>query len=253
MNALTIEPIAAALVTIAAGEARTSTETIATGLEVEHRSVIQMVRTYVIDLQRFGEVAFQMRLNPQGSPTEYAMLNERQASLLLTFAKNTETARAFKVRLVEVFYRMAEKLRAPALPATYEQALETLLTQVRRTTALTAEVEQKTQALAVAAPKVSLYNRVLAYGETCSVDEAAKLLGFPPVKFRMFLRSYRWLYRNGNRQTPMQDKINSGYMYSKLSDYGVTPRFTPSGVEAVAAHIERMKVKAPDRYQILFG
>lgn len=47
---------------------------IAQGTDNEHKSVIQLVRAYLDDIQEFGEVTFEMRLNPQGSPTEFALL-----------------------------------------------------------------------------------------------------------------------------------------------------------------------------------
>jgi len=99
------------LVTLHQGETVTTSVALAEGTHNAHKSVIQLIRQYVADLQEFGEIAFQMRLNPQGKPTEYAWLNEPQATLLMTYMRNNEIVRAFKRALVRAFYEMATQLR----------------------------------------------------------------------------------------------------------------------------------------------
>lgn len=97
------------------GEARTTTLAIASGTEVEHRAVIQLARQYLDDLFEFGEVAFEMRHNLQGSPTEYALLNEQQSTLLLTYMRNSDVVRQFKKALVKAFYEARQQSSAPAV------------------------------------------------------------------------------------------------------------------------------------------
>jgi phage regulator Rha-like protein len=46
-----------------------------------------------------------------GQKTEYAALNERQATLLLSYMRNVEVIRSFKIKLVKKFYEMAEEIR----------------------------------------------------------------------------------------------------------------------------------------------
>lgn len=49
--------------------------------------------------------------SPQGGrPETIALLNEQQATLLVTYCKNTEVVRKFKVALVKAFYDMRQKL-----------------------------------------------------------------------------------------------------------------------------------------------
>jgi len=78
---LALEPEPSELIVVSGGEPRTTTLAIAEGTGVEHKSVIQLVRNNQCDFKEFGEVTFEMRLNKQGSPTEYALLNEPQATL----------------------------------------------------------------------------------------------------------------------------------------------------------------------------
>jgi phage regulator Rha-like protein len=92
------------------GEPRASSETIARGVAQQHASVIKMIRRYQADFDAFGEVRFEIRLNRSGSPTEFAMLNEQQATLLLAFMRNSPKVIEFKIALVKEFFRMRDEL-----------------------------------------------------------------------------------------------------------------------------------------------
>jgi len=48
------------IVSIKSGEAVTTSLAIAEGTDVEHKAVIQLVRTYQDDLEEFGRVTFEM-------------------------------------------------------------------------------------------------------------------------------------------------------------------------------------------------
>ncbi|MGE0156722.1 MAG: Rha family transcriptional regulator [Geobacter sp.] len=96
-----------ALVTLFDGNPVTTTLVLADGTENQHGSIIKLVRKYHDDLSEFGQVRFEIRLNTQGSPTEYAYLNEQQATLLMTYMSNTPIIRQFKKRLVAAFFELA--------------------------------------------------------------------------------------------------------------------------------------------------
>ena len=103
------------LVTVSGNQVVTTTTAIAEGTEVEHASVIKLVRTYKNDLEEFGRVGFQIQPFETGGGTqtrEVAELNEHQATLLLTYMRNSEIVRGFKKRLVSEFFRMRDKLNA---------------------------------------------------------------------------------------------------------------------------------------------
>lgn len=130
------------LVVVREGQATTTTLEIAAGTGVTHEAVILSTRKYQKDLEKFGSLRFEfgvMRADGRGGQkTEYAILNERQATLLISYQRNTDIVRAFKIRLVEEFYRMAEELRgktkskkqpeAPLteLPHTFKASFESL-------------------------------------------------------------------------------------------------------------------------------
>jgi phage regulator Rha-like protein len=93
------------------GEAVTTTINIATGTENDHASVIKLVRTYQADLEEFGRVGFEIQPFDTAGGTqqrEIAILNEPQATLLLTYMRNTDIVRQFKKALVRDFYEMKQ-------------------------------------------------------------------------------------------------------------------------------------------------
>lgn len=125
------------LVTIKDGQAVTTTLAIAKGTRNDHASVIKLARTYQADLEEFGPVGFEIHVvtRPQGggTPSEFAILNEPQATLLLTYMRNTEIVRAFKKKLVREFWELVqERARAKSsMPENYIEALESLLASKR--------------------------------------------------------------------------------------------------------------------------
>lgn len=125
------------IVTIKDGDVVTTTLAIAEGTRNDHASVIKLARTYQADLEEFGPVGFEIHVvtRPQGggTPTEFAILNEPQSTLLLTYMRNTEIVRAFKKKLVREFWEMVQQRneRNPSLPADYIGALEHLLASKR--------------------------------------------------------------------------------------------------------------------------
>jgi len=91
----------------------TNTLAIAEGVELEHKIVIRLVRKYKTDFEEFGRVNFESSpFKTEGGMQhrEIAELNEDQATYLITLFKNTETVRAFKIRLVKAFRKALKEL-----------------------------------------------------------------------------------------------------------------------------------------------
>ena len=107
------------LVTVIGGEITTTSLAIAEGVDIQHKNVMETIRKNIEDFEAFSQVAFKTRLNKQGSPTEYALLTEPQATLLLTFMRNSEIVKRFKVRLVKEFFDMAKQLREQSAQPTF--------------------------------------------------------------------------------------------------------------------------------------
>lgn len=93
------------------GEPYTTSEIIAEGAGVKHRAIQQLITKHEADVKEFGIIAFEMRkLGGRGRPETIYQLNEQQATLLMTYLKNTEIVRAFKKELVRQFYAMRDEL-----------------------------------------------------------------------------------------------------------------------------------------------
>ena len=91
-------------------EPYTTSEIIAECAGVRHHAVQEHIRKNVERLERFGKVAFEMRPLPSGQQAKDYILNEQQATLLITFLKNTEQVANFKENLVKAFFEMRDEL-----------------------------------------------------------------------------------------------------------------------------------------------
>lgn len=97
----------------------TTSEIVAECAGVKRHAVKSLIEKHRSDLEDFGKVAFQMQPLP-GSKTGQKItvyhLNEQQATLLMTYLKNTEQVRAFKKELVRQFYAMRDFIRGRQSP-----------------------------------------------------------------------------------------------------------------------------------------
>lgn len=242
------------LVILQGGQALTSTLAIAEGTENEHKSVIQLVRAYLDDFDSFGKVTFEMRLNDRGSPTEYALLNEQQATLLLTYMRNSEVIRKFKRRLVHAFFELAQKERAsaPALPDFTNPAIaaRAWADEVEAKLQLRAANEVLVHQIGEAKPKLEALDRIAGTDGSLCMRDAAKSLQMRPIDLRNWLIVNRWIYgRPGHSGwLAYQDKIQQGVMCHKITtvqrEDGTDkiveqPRITPRGLTRIAANLQK--------------
>ncbi len=95
-------------------EARVDSRLIATQLGVEHESFRKLVYQYQADFEEFGILRFEIgEIKGRGQPEKYALLNEDQSYLGLTYAQNTPQARALKIKLVRSFSEHRRALTQP--------------------------------------------------------------------------------------------------------------------------------------------
>ncbi|SDU38552.1 Rha family transcriptional regulator [Desulfobacula phenolica] len=108
------EPTGRDLVQLVDHKAVTDTLVLAEGTGNQHKNVLELVRRYKEDLEEFGSLAFKTRpLQTAGGEQKrtIAYLNEHQATLLLTYMKNTEKIRKFKKALVKAFFKAMDYIR----------------------------------------------------------------------------------------------------------------------------------------------
>ena len=127
------------------GVAVTSSFIISEGVAIQHKNVLELIKKYISDLKTFGNVLFETQsFKTAGGiqKREIAILNEPQTTLLLTFFKNTEIVRKFKVALVQKFY----ELRTQLYEKSVQQEDNTLISNEQQYE-LSSRVMRKTHAL----------------------------------------------------------------------------------------------------------
>ena len=91
-------------------EPYTTSAIIAECAGVKHHAIQEHIRKQIGRLEQFGKVSFKMRPLQSGQQAKDYILNEQQATLLITFLKNTEQVANFKTNLVKAFFEMREEL-----------------------------------------------------------------------------------------------------------------------------------------------
>lgn len=108
------------LVSLSGKTPTTTSLAIAQGVGKSHKTVLQLIRQNQPDFEEFGPLAFEMRVGNRthggGQSTQVAILNEQQATLLMTYMRNSEKVREFKKRLVKAFYELAQQTKPKTLP-----------------------------------------------------------------------------------------------------------------------------------------
>ena len=88
----------------------TTSEVVADYTNVELRTLNKLTNKYKSRLEKFGKVRFEIRPLPSGQKQKIWHYNEQQATLLITFMRNTEQVADFKEALVKAFYELREEV-----------------------------------------------------------------------------------------------------------------------------------------------
>lgn len=231
------------LVTVIDGVAVTTTLSVAHGTGVEHSSVIRLVRDYQADFEEFGVVGFEIRkiTAGPGRPETYAVLNEDQATLLLTYMRNSVVVRDFKKRLVWAFRELRLRSGDPGEPSdARELALQTQLL-ARRADALASALIATQDALDLekrdhrdTREYVQLMEPVaeswLALADaqgTFSVADTSAILNndhgidIGEIRLFRFMEQQGWIYRTNGPKSPWrpyQAQITAGRLGEKIGE-----------------------------------
>jgi phage regulator Rha-like protein len=101
------------LIELLDNEPRISHRVIATQVELQQKNIVELIRKYSTDFLEFGTLPFKTEgfvNNGKGEQPKTFYLNEQQATLLMTYLRNSEIVRNFKVLLVKEFFKMREIL-----------------------------------------------------------------------------------------------------------------------------------------------
>lgn len=143
----------------------------------------------------------------------------------LCMVERNEKGKQARLYFIECEKIAKQKTQPIAIPQTLPEALR-----------LAADLAEKNQKLLeeqkINAPKVDYCDQIVADNGAMTITKAAKVIGYPPRKFKDYIRQVGWLYANAD--TPMQHVITSGYMvlrYAHWTDNDGNP------VEKPYAHI----------------
>lgn len=95
-------------------EPYTTADAVAEWTHIKQETIDHLIRKHKGDLEEFGVLGFEIRLPLAGSkggrPEKLYHLNEQQATLLITYLRNTEPVRVFKKALVRGFFEARQEL-----------------------------------------------------------------------------------------------------------------------------------------------
>lgn len=101
--------------------------------DIKHRHLKILINRHKERLERFGKVSFQISPSEAGQNARDYILNEQQATLLITFLKNTEQVATFKENLVKAFFAMREELTQIRLQRSLEAPKRKTLNEAIKT------------------------------------------------------------------------------------------------------------------------
>lgn len=169
-----------------------------------------------IEKYGFVENVDYVRFSPNLAKTPYGGRPSVEYHISLSMAKElcmverNEKGKQAHQYFIECERVAKQKLTAqPALPS-YSEALRQLADQIDHNKELQEKIEQDK-------PKVEYCDQIVADNGSMTITKAAKVIGYPPRKFKDYIRQIGWLYANAD--TPMQHVITSGYMVLRYAHW----------------------------------
>ncbi len=168
---------------------------------IRHGDFLARVEDEIEDLG-----AYDIFAHPQNNQTvRFYNLNPDQALLV--------GMRESKVVRKKVLFWL-KQLNKPVLPQTYAEALQLAANQAK-------ELEQKSQQLAIAAPKAEFADAIAGDSKGVLLGQFAKTVGMGPITIFRVLRELGILISTGGKQynMPYQPFIERGYFTVKQGTY----------------------------------
>ncbi len=105
------------------GEPCVDTRVLAGQLGNQHENTYDLVKRYEADFLELGILRFETgEIVGRGQPEKYALLNEDQCYLLLTYSRNTPKVRKLKINLIKAFREARYGMACQSLLARKEEA-----------------------------------------------------------------------------------------------------------------------------------
>lgn len=164
-----------------------------------------------VENQDFVCIAKNLAKPQGGRPSVEYFISINMAKELCMVERN-ELGRKWRAHFIKCEKELMEikQQQTIAIPQTLPEALR-----------LAADLAEKNQKLLeeqkINAPKVDYCDQIVADNGSMTITKAAKVIGYPPRKFKDYIRQVGWLYANAD--TPMQHVITSGYMVLRYAHW----------------------------------
>lgn len=129
------------LVKLKGNDIFTDSLVIAQGTGNQHHAVRELIKKYKDDIEDFGTLLISNEESTGGRPIELFLMNEEQATFLMTLLKNSKKVVAFKKELVRQFYEMRRILLERQSPHWQATRLESKTNRRMETDEIKALVE----------------------------------------------------------------------------------------------------------------
>ena len=191
------------------GELLISSFVISENIGYEHRTILQLIRQNINDFTEFGRVTSQMqpfKTNGGMQNREVLFLNENQSTLLITYLRNNELVKRFKINLVKAFSIMKKTIQENntfTVPQTFSEALLLASKQAE-------QIEKQNALLLEQKPKVEFFEAVTNSKSAIDMGQVAKVLDKDIGRNKLFeiLRNKKILQKDN---IPFQTYIDRGY------------------------------------------
>ena len=203
------------LVRVENGDVFTDSKIIAEGTNNQHHSVTRVLRNYPEDFKEFGEIRF-TELNSKnplgGRPQKIYLLNETQATLLMSYLDNNEIVREFKKKLVKEFIRMKEYIKQQQTPSyMIDDEIERAKRWIQEKEQHKLEMKQKDDIIEEQAPKVEYYDKIMKSDSTFTISTMASDYGMSGRAFNSLLHELGIQYKESGRWYLYQKHRGNGY------------------------------------------
>ncbi|MDY0278591.1 MAG: Rha family transcriptional regulator [Acholeplasma sp.] len=202
-------------------------------------SIRNLINKFISDFEEFGMVHFKNEAikNSKNRINEIKtyFLNEQQAYLLLTYLRNTEIVRNFKVALVKAFFEMRERLypknlfKGKSIIHTINGLKGGLAVKDKRI----AQLEDRIQSLSSENEKLKI-NSIKANDNT-DIEISEKMIYTKEDVINLLSKGAKY------------DKLLQDYykIYDKYDSICMTLRLSYPQIKALSAQMERMQVHIP--------
>lgn len=202
-------------------------------------SIRNLINKFISDFEEFGMVHFKNEAikNSKNRINEIKtyFLNEQQAYLLLTYLRNTEIVRNFKVALVKAFFEMRERLypknlfKGKSIIHTINGLKGGLAAKDKRI----AQLEDRIQSLSSENEKLKI-NSIKANDNT-DIEISEKMIYTKEDVINLLSKGAKY------------DKLLQDYykIYDKYDSICMTLRLSYPQIKALSAQMERMQVHIP--------